>query len=211
MDRELNITVILDRSGSMGHCVESTISGFNQFVNNQKKENPDATLSLVQFDDVIETVYSDVPIKDVELLTTKTFVPRGLTALYDAIGKTLVSKVQYIRRMKRLKSSPKMLIIIITDGYENSSYKYSSKQIMDMIERKKKHKSESWEFLFLGANQDAILSASKVGISASKALNYSVSDEGIAATYRAISDLSTQYSKGGNIEFSDEQRNNALK
>ncbi len=149
------IFVVLDKSGSMEECRSDTIGGFNSFIRKQKKLNADsAFLSLYQFDHEYFITYQNVPIEQVPELTFETFEPSGQTALLDAIGKT-ITNVEH-------QTDDSIIIVIITDGEENSSNTYRSKeQINQMIKQKQ---DLGWEFVFLGANQDAIQSAGQLGI-----------------------------------------------
>jgi Mg-chelatase subunit ChlD len=149
---------ILDRSGSMEACRDDTIGGFNAFVEDQKSQRPEDTLTLVQFDHEIVRTYENVPLKNVQPLTRETFVPRGSTALLDAIGDT-IKTVSH--------SSP--TLIILTDGEENASKTYTKVHIKDLMEQKQK---DGWKVIYLGANQDAFAEAGSIGIAAANALNF---------------------------------------
>jgi len=170
------IFVILDRSGSMSNCWDDTIGGFNSFISNQKKMNDDkAFLSLYQFDHEYEIVYENKEITGVEDLTKETFVPRGRTALLDAIGKT-------VKSIPKKQENESYIIVIMTDGEENASTGYTKFHINDLISNKKEL---GWEFIFIGANQDAIKEAATLGISAESALNYDVKKTN--ATFECLS------------------------
>lgn len=149
---------ILDRSGSMESCRDDTIGGFNSFVNSQKAFG--GTMTLIQFDHEYLESYRDKPIDEVVPLTTTTFEPRGSTALLDAIGKTI----------KNTKTD-KPTVIILTDGQENSSHRYTKSHIKDLIEQKTK---DGWTFMYLGANQDAFAEAGSMGIAPAMTMNYDV-------------------------------------
>lgn len=157
------IYVILDKSGSMEECRNDTIEGFNSFVKKQREDNSgEVLLSLIQFDNKYEINYENRNINDVEDLNLETFQPNGTTALFDAIGRTINEIQQWI--------GEKIIVVIITDGEENSSVKYGKNEVNEMISERK---SKGWEFVFLGANQDAIKEAEKIGIGADSALTYS--------------------------------------
>jgi len=149
---------ILDRSGSMETCRDDTIGGFNAFLNEQKIIG--GTLTLVQFDHEYLASYTNKPIQEVEPLSRETFVPRGSTALLDAIGKTI----------KNVSSSAPT-VVILTDGQENSSRDYTKAHIKDLIEQKTK---DGWTFVYLGANQDAFAEAGQIGIAPAATMNYDV-------------------------------------
>lgn len=149
---------ILDRSGSMETCRDDTIGGFNAFLAEQKVDG--GTLTLILFDHEYEMIYERKSINDVEPLTTQTFVPRGSTALLDAIGKTI----------KNI-TAPTPTVVILTDGHENSSRDYTKAHIKDLVEQKTK---DGWTFVYLGANQDAFAEAGSIGIAPAATLNYDV-------------------------------------
>ena len=148
---------ILDRSGSMETCRDDTIGGFNSFVEDQKATG--GTLTLIQFDHEYMVSYLQKPITECEHLTHETFKPRGSTALLDAIGNMIKSWTA--------PGSPS--IVILTDGQENASVKFTKAHIKDLIEQKTK---EGWSFAYLGANQDAFAEAGSIGIAPGCTLNY---------------------------------------
>jgi hypothetical protein len=155
------IAVILDRSGSMSSVKQDTIGGFNEFVSKQKTNANPTKLLLTQFDDVYEILYNR-DVKEVQNLDDTTYVPRGSTALHDAIGRT-VSDLGRELSIKNPQDRPdRVLVLIITDGFENASKEYNSAKISEMI----KHQQEkySWEFMFLGTSKEAVLSAQSYGI-----------------------------------------------
>jgi Mg-chelatase subunit ChlD len=151
-----SLVFLLDRSGSMESCRDDTIGGFNSFVKDQAALG--GKLTLVQFDHEIITTYTDMELKDVVPLTTETFQPRGSTALLDAIGTIVKSQ-----------KSENPLVIILTDGQENSSTKFTKAHIKDLIEQKTK---DGWTFMYLGANQDAFAEAGAMGIGPACTMNY---------------------------------------
>lgn len=151
--------LILDRSGSMEACLADTIGGFNAFLREQAVEG--GTLSLVLFDHEYTLVYDKKPIGEVEPLTDKTFVPRGATALLDAIGKTI----------KAIEPNRKPIVAILTDGQENSSHKFTKAHVRDLITERQ---DKGWTFLYLGANQDAFAEAGAIGIAPVGTMNYDV-------------------------------------
>ena len=168
-----SIVFLLDRSGSMETCRDDVIGGFNAFVADQKALG--GNLTLIQFDDKYEVVYSETPLDEVGPLTRETFVPRGSTALLDAIGKTI----------KEGKSQAP-LFIIFTDGLENTSRTYTKAHVKDLIEQKTK---EGWTFMYLGANQDAFAEAGSMGIS--RAQNFDVTQT--LEVFRTLSQTASQY------------------
>lgn len=154
-----SIDFILDRSGSMHSCINDTLGGFNYFVESQKKDNPDGKMSLLLFADDFEYVYKNKNISEIDNLNETIYFPRGATALLDAIGKTIKQSV----------NKEKHMVVILTDGEENSSKKYTLDHINDLIEMKKK---VGWEFVFLGANQDAIKTGNMLGIPENSAMTF---------------------------------------
>jgi hypothetical protein len=149
----------LDCSGSMSTCWDDAIGGFNSFVADQAAQQPDSTLTLKQFDHEIRTTFENVPFKDVQPLTRQTFVPRGSTALLDAIGETV----------KGSTPGEPTTLIILTDGQENASRTYTKAHIKDLLEQKQK---EGWTIIYLGANQDAFAEAGSMGIAPTNTVNY---------------------------------------
>lgn len=178
------IIFILDRSGSMAHLEEDTIGGYNSFLKKQMNEEGDATVTTVLFDDKFEIIHDNADIKKVNPLTDKEYYARGMTALLDAIGKT----INHVGNRHKFAPSSlvpnKTLVVIITDGYENSSCEYNIKQIKAMIERQKE--KYNWEFLFLGANIDAISAAGDIGITPDFAATYQADKMGTSMNFDAV-------------------------
>lgn len=186
----MSVYCLLDRSGSMANCIDDTIGGFNTFL---KAQPPDIIISLTLFDHEVETLYTQ-PAKDAPLLDTKTFVPRGATALLDSIG--------HVIKMISLEEV-KPTIVILTDGFENSSKKYTKFHINDLITEKKKL---GWEFVFLAANQDAIQAANELGIPESSAMTFCT--ETVGSAMRSASEAITRTRTGETqkVEFSQLDR-----
>lgn len=185
------IVIVLDRSGSMESLKLATIEAFNAYVNSQRQGPGTAQLSLVQFDDQYEPVMTGVPIAQVAALTPLTYQPRGSTALFDAIGRTISETGWRFSRLPESQRPGTVLFVIQTDGYENSSRQYTSAQINAMIaEQRDKY---SWQFVFLGANQDAICSAAQFGIGASSALTYGANHAGTMAAFAGLAKQTTRH------------------
>lgn len=177
------IVFILDKSGSMGGLESDTIGGFNSMLEKQKKENGEAFVSTVLFSNESETIHDRINIKDVSKLTDEQYYVGGCTALLDAIGGA-IKHISDIHKYVRKSDVPNRTIFIITtDGLENASHKYNINQIKKMIEEKKK---ENWEFLFLGANIDAIATARNFGISEDRAVNFKSDKRGTKLNYSAM-------------------------
>lgn len=162
-----DLTLVIDRSGSMRSCMNDAQGGINQLIEDQKKLPGHATLSLVQFDTEYEFVHRAVPIRDVPEYK---LVPRGSTALLDAVGKAIVETGERLSKMQEQDRPGVVAFVIVTDGQENASHEYKKDQIKEMI--KQQQDVYKWHFTFLGANQDAFAEASSMGIPTSNAMNY---------------------------------------
>lgn len=207
MKNKTDITIILDRSGSMESVKTDTIGGFNSFLSEQQKVAGEASLSLVQFDDQYEVVYLDKEINAADKLTDATFQPRGMTALYDAIGRTINSVGQRLGDLAENDRPDKIVFVILTDGFENASKEFSAVKINQMISHQKE--KYSWEFIFIGANQDAVLSAKAIGISADAALTYAANAEGTQEAFGSVARNVANYRQSNvaaSLNFSDEDR-----
>ena len=181
----MEVVFVLDRSGSMENVTEDTIGGFNSMIRKQKEEAVNALVTTVLFDDKINILHDRVNITDIPSLTNKDYYARGATALLDAVGST-ITHISNIHKYARETDIPsKTLFVITTDGYENASNKYTLTKVKSMIEEQQ---SNGWEFLFLGANIDAIETAGTLGIRRECAANVICDDEGVATTYQAVSD-----------------------
>jgi hypothetical protein len=206
-DNFTRIAIILDRSGSMEICKESTVAGFNEFIRTQKEISGEATVKLVQFDDQYETVF-DKRLKECPELTQNTFVPRGSTALLDAQGRTIVELGQELAALPEQERPSKVIVVTLTDGLENASKQYNLDKIGEMIrEQRDKY---NWDFVFLGANQDAIATAAAMSIPLPSAMSYSTSKAGVAATMAAVSHYVGAARKGKAAAFSEEDRKSAM-
>ena len=176
---------ILDRSGSMCGLEGDTIGGFNSMIDNQKKQEGEALVTTVLFDNEYELLHDRVKLSEIKKMTDKEYYVRGCTALLDAVGRT-ISHISMIRKYIREEDIPQNTIIAITtDGMENASHEYNYEQIKKMIEEKKK---DGWEFLFIGANIDAAEEASRIDISRDRAANYISDSVGTGAVYTALSE-----------------------
>ena len=184
------LVFILDRSGSMSGLEKDTIGGFNSMLQKQRREPGDAVVSTVLFDNETEVIHDRVAIEDVPNLTDKEYYVRGCTALLDAVGGA-IHHIGTVHKYARKEDVPeKTLFIITTDGMENASHHYTYEKVRTMIERQKKH--FGWEFIFLGANIDAVAEAGKFGIDESMAANYNCDEVGTALNYEVISEAVTR-------------------
>ena len=178
------IVFILDRSGSMGGLELDTIGGYNSLIKKQKKEEGEAIISTVLFDDQTEVIHDRVSLDRIQPMTEAEYYVRGCTALLDAVGGA-IHHIGNVHKYARKEDVPeKTLFIITTDGMENASRRYSYEKVKHMIERQKA--KFGWEFLFLGANIDAIEEARRFGIQADRAVNYNCDSEGTAVNYKAL-------------------------
>lgn len=179
------IVFILDRSGSMSGLEADTIGGYNSLIAKQKKEDGEAIISTVLFDDLCEVLHDRKKLDEIERLTEKDYYVRGCTALLDAVGGA-IHHIGNVHKYAREEDRPeKTLFIITTDGMENSSRRYSYEKVKQMVERQKT--KYGWEFLFLGANIDAAAEAEKFGIRRDRAVNYHADHVGTAVNYKALS------------------------
>lgn len=180
------VVFILDRSGSMNGLEGDTIGGFNAMIEKQKKEEGEAYITTVLFDDQVEILHDRIPVKKVEPMTAEQYYVRGMTALLDAVGSS-VHLIANIHKYAREEDRPeKTLFIITTDGFENASHTYDYDQVKKMVEMEQDE--YGWEFLFMGANMDAIEVADRFGIRADRAIDYECDSEGTALNYQAWSD-----------------------
>lgn len=191
---------VIDKSGSMSNIHKESIQGLNAFIEEQKKQPGEANFGLMIFDTTYKNIIENKNLKDVELLTETSYMPSGMTALLDAIGKTIDELGIELSKLDESERPEKVLIIILTDGDENSSKEYSKTQIFDKI----KHQKEvyNWEFIFLAANQDAIATAANFGIGANAALNFASNAVGTKSVYDSMSAATSLYRSGGTINMS---------
>lgn len=208
------VVVILDRSGSMQSMRAAAISGFNEFIGKLKAQPGDVNVKLVQFDDQYEVVF-DQPLAQVPELTEATFVPRGMTALLDAQGKTIVALGEELAKFPESDRPASVTVLMITDGQENASHEYKQAQVKAMVtEQREKY---SWNFVYVGANQDAIAVAASIGIPMTSAINLdggTLSNRAVYTSMAAYVNTSRSLSAMGqatqNVAFSLDDRKLAL-
>ena len=174
-NENLDIIFLIDRSGSMCGSEEDTIGGFNSYIQRERKKGFNTKVTTVLFDDQYEMLYKRKDINEVSDLTDKEYWVRGMTALYDAIGKTITQLSHEIDN--------KVLFVIMTDGMENDSHEYSKEQVTNLIN------NHNWEFIFIGADIDSYAEARNIGIKKSRVANYEKSERGIGKVYDAIENL----------------------
>lgn len=205
MNKSTYIAVVLDRSGSMTNIAKETIHGYNAFLEEQQSVKGNAKITLVQFDHEYQTVYEAMEISNAPKLNRESYVPRGMTALLDAIGETIRKTREKIQLMSPKESPDRVIFVVITDGYENHSRHYSRKDIFQKIS--KMEKKHGWDFIFLGANQDAIAEAGRLGVKPQKAMNFAPDSMGTQAIFEDLSrNISECRESDNHFLFSETQR-----
>lgn len=177
---------ILDRSGSMGGLESDTIGGYNAMLKKQMEAEGSAYITTVLFDDEYELLHDRINLKGVKPITEKEYFVRGTTALLDAVGKSIQKIVNVQRNTSDDEKAEKVLFVITTDGLENASREYSYTKVRAMIEKQKSR--YGWEFIFLGANIDAVSEAEKFGIDSSRAAQFHNDKDGIELNYKVVSE-----------------------
>ena len=178
------LVFILDRSGSMSGLESDTIGGFNGMIEKQRKSVGEANVTTVLFDDHYELIHDRFPLEAVSPLTDKDYYARGCTALLDAVGKTICKMINVQKRLPEDRKAEKVIFVITTDGLENASKEYKYGEIRRMIRQQKEE--YGWEFLFLGANMDAVQEAGKFGIGEDRSATYKNDSEGVAKNFRVM-------------------------
>ncbi len=186
MSKFTEIVFILDRSGSMAGLEADTIGGFNSLIQKQKREDGKAVVSTVLFDDKCEVLHDRKDLMEIASLTEEDYYVRGCTALLDAVGGA-IHHIGNVHKYARPEDRPeRTLFIITTDGMENASRKYRYEKVKRMIERQKER--YGWEFLFLGANMDAVSVAGRFGIAPERAVRFHCDEKGTELNYRVLSE-----------------------
>lgn len=201
-----HITVVLDRSGSMDAVAEDTIGGFNRFLADQQQADSPASITLVLFADGREVVYSRKPVAEAPRLTRETYQTEWGTALLDAVGESIAETARQIEALPEQERPTKVVFVILTDGEENSSREYTRDQIFKIIrERQELH---GWQFVFLGANQDAIQAGGNLGIGAGNSLTFEHTGAGTQAAFTSASKFVQTFATlaGPPPSFSDDDR-----
>ncbi len=203
------LVFILDRSGSMSGLEKDTVGGFNSMIRKQKQEDGECYVSTVLFDNVSEVLHDRVKLAHIPEMTEKDYSPRGCTALIDAIGDA-IRHIGNIHKYARPADVPEhTMFVITTDGAENASHRYTADEVKKAIERQKE--KYGWEFLFIGANIDAVETASRYGIAPDRAVNYNADEKGTQVVYETLADavcnvrasrpLSVEWSKDINADY----------
>lgn len=217
MKKTNNITelvFILDRSGSMAGLEADTIGGFNSMIEKQKKQDGKCYVSTVLFDDKIEVIHDREELSSIKKMTGNDYYVRGCTALIDAIGSS-IRHIANIHKYARPEDVPQnTMFVITTDGMENASHHYSSEEVKKMIEKEKE--KYGWEFIFIGANIDAVETARNFGIDESRAVNYHADSKGTKVLYDTVSEavckirtnapMSADWSENINADYKSRKR-----
>jgi uncharacterized protein YegL len=183
------IACILDRSGSMSGIIDEAIGGLNKFIDDQKALDGDANVTIALFDDRYKVIYDNVDIQTIPTITRDMYNPCGMTALYDSIGKTMTSIGERLAKTSEEDRPEKVMIVILTDGQENSSREYSASKIAEMIT----HQEEkySWAFVYLASNVDAMATGSAFGMRSINTLSFTSTTEGTKSAFDNMSLYST--------------------
>lgn len=192
-----DITFIVDRSGSMSTIARDMEIGMEKFIQEQKEVPGECRISLIQFDDKIEKVFSGLLVETIDKIKLE---PRGWTALYDAIGYTVNETGKRLKNMKESERPEKVVMFIITDGAENYSKEFKSEKIKEMITHQKD--KYSWEFVFLGANQDSIFSAKELGLY-NNVYNYTADSHSVNNVWSNVSTSTVRYRKSQSSQTSN--------
>jgi Mg-chelatase subunit ChlD len=182
-----HIYFLLDRSGSMATMASDVIGGFNSFLADQINDGDDAVLTLIQFDstDPHEVLTNATPLREVAQLSAATFLPRGGTPLYDAMGHAIAdAKIRLESVKSKNEGSETIIFVTFTDGEENRSVEYTREDIFRLVDR---HQAEGWTFVFLGANQDAYAAGGAVGIGGGSTQNFRADGQGSTAAFESLS------------------------
>jgi uncharacterized protein YegL len=199
-----HVTFVLDSSGSMSAIKDDTVGGFNEFLHDQQAEQGHATVSLFSFDNTVEQVYDAQSVEDAPDLTDDTYTPGGQTALHDAVATAIETTDTWITDQSDEQQPEHVVIPILTDGKENAS-ETPQDVVQDRIETYQDE--DGWEFLFIGANQDAALTAETMGMDDQQALSMDHSDEGTREAYDAVSNSVSRARQSGKTGgFTDEER-----
>lgn len=201
MHKDTELVFIIDKSGSMSGFEEDTIGGFNSMIEKQKMGDGKVFVSTVLFDNYSNVIHDRVPITEIRPMTKADYQPSGCTALLDAIG-CAIHHIGNVHKYIRKEDIPKNTVFVITtDGMENASRNYSSREVKEMI--KKRTEEYGWEFIFVAANIDAIETADRIGIKRERAANYRQTRDGYEACYSAMSEFVSMKRSNASLASSD--------
>ncbi|HZK34543.1 MAG TPA: vWA domain-containing protein [Bacillota bacterium] len=202
MKKELTeLVYILDKSGSMGGLESDTIGGYNSMLEKQKAVKGECRITTVLFDNNYEILHDRIDIGAVSPMTDKEYQVAGSTALLDAIGRTINKIVNVQKNTADDYRAKRVMFVIITDGYENSSREYTAEKVKEMIDKQKD--KYSWEFIFLGANIDAVQTAGHFGISPDRAIDYIADSQGTELNYAVLASTIAKYRTSGVVREAD--------
>lgn len=196
-DTYTELAILLDQSSSMSPLTESTIEGFNELLQEQQSLPGKAILTVATFDNHYNYIYDGVDLHEAAAITGDSYAPHGMTRLLDGIGFITTRIQERINDLPKDKRPAKVIVTIMTDGQENASYEWNASKVAEHI---KSLESEGWSFVFLGANQDAILTAKNLGINTVNASNYGATRKGVRSAYIGVSHAMSTirgFAKGG--------------
>lgn len=196
MKEATDIVVVLDKSGSMAITKDDVVGGFNKFLEDQKQLQGECTLTMVFFDQVCELKPAR-PVSDVKPLDDKTYVPGGMTALLDAVGMAINVTGRRLADLDEAQRPDKVILVIITDGQENSSREHTLQVVRDMVEHQQN--KYSWKFMFLGAEIDSFHDAARMGFQLDAVSNFTKSARGVNCMYAGMSKAVSNYRSNGEL------------
>ncbi len=197
---DTQVTFILDSSGSMRNIKSDTVGGFNEFLSDQQAEDGTAAVSLIEFDTTVTTKYEGQPMESAPELSEETYTPGGQTSLHDAIVTGIDQTEQHIEQLAARTQPETVIVVVLTDGKENAS-ETPSETVRERVEQAQ---DRGWEFLFIGANQDAALTAETMGMEANKSLDMDHSGEGTNHAYKSTSRQVSSARQTGSVDGYDE-------
>jgi len=180
-----HITFVLDSSGSMSSIEEDTVGGFNSFLKDQRGAEGEATVTLYDFNTDVDLIYETYPIADAPKLTDDNYTPGGRTALHDAIYRGITETAEWITETEAGERPDNVIVVVLTDGKENASETHHER-VREQVEIRREE--YDWEFFFIGANQDAALTAEEMGMDSDRSLNMAHSGDGAEAAYESTSE-----------------------
>ena len=195
-----HILVIVDRSGSMVSIAEDMKGGLNEFFKSQSIDGQKTLVDYVQFDDAYESVFEDKPVSDAQAF----LVPRGMTALVDAVGKSVVGLGEKLAKKSEDERPGQVIVVLVTDGHENASKDWHADQVKQLL--KTQESQWGWEFVFLGANMDAVEVGAALGFAAGSSLTYDASSRGVGMATASLATYTSYLRSGNKRSFSESDR-----